>query len=86
METLVARIAQIKQGFTKEILDEIVRTDNKERYSYNGDETKIRANQGHSIQVDVELEKKNPPEILWHGTGEKYVESIDEQGLIPKSR
>ena len=86
VETLVARIAQIKQGFTKEILDEIVRTDNKERYSYNGDETKIRANQGHSIQVDVELEKKDPPEILWHGTGEKSVESIDEQGLIPKSR
>ena len=86
VETFVARISHINQCFTKEILDEIVRTDNKERYSYNGDETKIRANQGHSIQVDVELEKKNPPEILWHGTGEKYVESIDEQGLIPKSR
>ena len=36
--------------------------------------------------MDVELEEKNPPDILWHGTGEKYVASIDEQGLIPKGR
>ena len=36
--------------------------------------------------MDVELEEKTPPDILWHGTGEKYVSSIDEQGLIPKSR
>ena len=39
-----------------------------------------------SLPVDVELEEKTPPEILWHGTGEKYVHLIDEQGLIPKSR
>ena len=42
--------------------------------------------QGHSIPVDVELPVKVPPEFLWHGTGEKYVESIDSQGLVPKSR
>ncbi len=46
----------------------------------------IRANQGHSIPVDVELEEKEPPELLYHGTGEKYVDSIDKEGLIPKSR
>ena len=69
-----------------ELLEEIVRTDEKQRYSFNEDHTLIRANQGHSIPVDVELEKRTPPDILWHGTGEKYVDSIDEQGLIPKSR
>ena len=69
-----------------EALEEIVRTDEKQRYSFNFDHTLIRANQGHSIPVDVELEEKTPPDILWHGTGEKYVSSIDEQGLIPKSR
>ncbi|HAJ73341.1 MAG TPA: RNA 2'-phosphotransferase [Lachnospiraceae bacterium] len=69
-----------------EMLEEIVRTDEKQRYSFNGDHTLIRANQGHSISVDVELEEKTPPDILWHGTGEKYVDSIDVQGLIPKSR
>ena len=46
----------------------------------------IRANQGHSVLVDVELEKKMPPDVLWHGTGEKYVALIKEQGLLPKSR
>lgn len=71
---------------TMELLEEIVRTDNKQRYSFNEDKTLIRANQGHSVQVDVELEKLNPPEILWHGTGQKYTESIDKQGLIAKSR
>ena len=46
----------------------------------------LRANQGHSIPVDVELEKVEPPEFLYHGTGEKFTVSIDKQGLIPKSR
>ena len=69
-----------------ELLEEIVRTDEKQRYSFNEDHTLIRANQGHSIPVDVELEEKTPPDILWHGTGQKYVSSIDVQGLIPKSR
>nr|MCR5235323.1 RNA 2'-phosphotransferase [Lachnospiraceae bacterium] len=56
------------------------------RYSFNEDKTLIRANQGHSIPVDVELEKAEPPEILYHGTGEKYRKSIDSEGLKPKSR
>lgn len=70
----------------KKILEKIVAEDEKQRYSFNEDRTLIRANQGHSIPVDVELEKKNPPNILWHGSAEKYEQSIDEQGLIPKSR
>lgn len=72
--------------FTRDILEEIVRTDNKQRYSFNEDKTLIRANQGHSIPVDVEMDTLVPPEFLWHGTGEKYVESIENIGLIPKSR
>ena len=69
-----------------DMLEEIVRTDNKQRYSFNEDKTLIRANQGHSISVDVELKKAVPPDILYHGTGEKYVSSIDKEGLLPKSR
>lgn len=64
----------------------IVEEDEKQRYSFNDDRTLIRANQGHSFPVDVELEEVIPPEILYHGTGEKYVSCIDKQGLIPKSR
>ena len=71
---------------TMKKLEYIVNTDNKQRYSFNSDKTLIRANQGHSIPVDVELEEIIPPEYVYHGTGVKYVESIREQGLIPKSR
>lgn len=69
-----------------EMLEEIVRTDDKMRYSFNEDKTLIRANQGHSVPVDVELERREPPAILYHGTGEKYVSSIDAEGLLPRSR
>lgn len=67
-------------------LEEIVSIDDKQRYSFNEDRTLIRANQGHSIPVDVELEEIAPPQFLWHGTGEKYTQSIGMQGLLPKSR
>lgn len=69
-----------------EILEEIVATDDKQRYAFNEDKTLIRANQGHSVDVDVELKEVEPPEYLWHGTGTKYVESIRNDGLVPKSR
>lgn len=85
VEDLVAGIAK-DNDFNIEMLEEIVATDKKQRYSFNEDRTLIRANQGHSIPVDVELERVAPPEYLWHGTGEKYVAFIDEAGLIPKSR
>lgn len=85
VEELIAGIAKTYE-FNMEILEEIVRTDEKQRYSFNDDKTLIRANQGHSILIDVELEAIEPPMELWHGTGEKYVDSIDRQGLIPKSR
>ena len=67
-------------------LEEIVRTDEKQRYSFNADKTKIRANQGHSVPVDVELQPVTPPALLYHGTGEKFVPSIETRGLIPKTR
>lgn len=67
-------------------LKEIVRTDNKQRYSFNEDKTLIRANQGHSVPVDVELKKCEPPEILYHGTAERFVDPIMTEGLKPKSR
>ena len=77
VDELIEGIAKT-QKFDMDILEEIVRTDEKQRYSFNEDKTKIRANQGHSVQVDVELEETEPPEELWHGTGEKFVSAIDE--------
>ncbi|MBR6229846.1 MAG: RNA 2'-phosphotransferase [Eubacterium sp.] len=85
VEELIAGVSRT-QPLDMATLEQIVEEDEKQRYSFNEDKTLIRANQGHSIPVDVELEEVEPPETLYHGTGEKYVASIDEQGLIPKSR
>lgn len=68
------------------ILKYIVDTDDKQRYSFNDDFTLIRANQGHSIRVDVGLKELEPPQYLFHGTATKYQDSINFNGLIPKSR
>lgn len=85
VEALLAGIGR-KYPIDFEVSEEIVRTDNKERYSFNEDKTKIRANQGHSIQVDVELSVTEPPEILYHGTAERFSASIEAKGLLPQNR
>ena len=87
-----ADVSELIEGINKtrkldmEGLERIVAEDEKQRYSFNEDKTLIRANQGHSIPVDVELKKEEPPEILYHGTATKYEDAIDKEGLIPKSR
>lgn len=83
---LLACIAENKEPISFDRLCEIVKNDNKQRYSFNEDKSKIRANQGHSIKVDVELKTAIPPEYLYHGTAERFTQSIDEQGLLHKSR
>ena len=85
VDELIAGVGK-SRPFTMADLEEIVRTDEKQRFSFNDDKTLIRANQGHSIPVDVELEELEPPEVLYHGTGEKYVSSIETQGILPKTR
>ncbi len=67
--------------FDKSDLDIIVATNNKKRYEYSEDGKKIRARQGHSIPVDVELKTANPPDTLYHGTAEKSLPAIQGQGL-----
>ena len=88
-----ANVAELVHGMraaghpiSKAILEEIVATDDKQRYSFDKCKTRIRANQGHSIPVDVELSEVEPPEYLWHGTAKKYLDSIYDMGLVPKSR
>lgn len=85
VDELIAGIAATHH-MTGEMLELIVQTDEKQRYSFNEDKTLIRANQGHSVPVDVELEKVTPPPYLWHGTGKKYAESINRTGLDKRSR
>jgi putative RNA 2'-phosphotransferase len=78
--------ASSKRPMTFAELQEVVRCNNKQRYSFNSDATKIRANQGHSIDVDVEPEEKDPPERLYHGTASRFLDSISKSGLTPQKR
>jgi putative RNA 2'-phosphotransferase len=75
-----------KMPITLDVLKEIVYTDSKGRYSFSDDGLKIRANQGHSVDVDVELVEKQPPDVLYHGTAEKFVDSIMADGLSSMAR
>lgn len=86
VEALIAGVNAAGKRIDRKILEEIVRTDKKQRYSFNENGTLIRANQGHSIPVDVELAKLEPPEYLYHGTAYRFLESIRQQGLLPMSR
>lgn len=86
VDELVAYLNKKYGGFTVTDLDTIVETDDKQRYSYNNDHTKIRAVQGHSFPVDLRLEAQQPPQLLFHGTSTKYLDGIMEKGIISKSR
>lgn len=86
VDELLKGINDTGRTIDMDILEEIVRTDNKQRYSFNEDKTLIRANQGHSIPVDVELEEKKPPQYLFHGTAERFLDAIMAEGLKPMSR
>ncbi len=86
VEDLIVGVNHSGRKINREILEEIVRTDNKQRYSFNENKTLIRANQGHSIPVDVELEEQEPPAFLYHGTADRFLKSIMVEGLKPMSR
>ena len=88
-----AQVHELIEGINKsgrtidmETLERIVRENNKQRYSFNEDHTKIRANQGHSIEVYIDFEEKVPPKFLYHGTAERFLESIKRTGINKMSR
>lgn len=68
------------------ILKDIVKSSDKQRFKFNEDYSKIRANQGHSVNIDLKLDKKMPPEILFHGTALKNLDSIKQKGLLKQVR
>jgi putative RNA 2'-phosphotransferase len=74
------------EGFNKEDLDRVVSTNNKKRFAYSSDAKYIRASQGHSIEVDLELTPTEPPAKLFHGTVKKFIPAIKSEGLQSQSR
>lgn len=73
-------------GIDMTTLEDIFREDSKGRYSFNEDKTKCRANQGHSVNIDLDLESRIPPCILYHGTVEEVLAPIFESGLKKMQR
>lgn len=85
-DELISVVAVRFNGFDMTTLEEIVANDNKQRYSFNGDKSKIRANQGHSYEVDLGLEAIKPPKVLYHGTAERFADSIKSEGIKKMTR
>lgn len=88
-----ANVAELINGMNKvgksidlNTLKIIVAENDKQRYSFNENKTKIRANQGHSIDVDIELKLCEPPEYLYHGTASRFLDNIIKQGIKKQSR
>ncbi|MCU0321928.1 MAG: RNA 2'-phosphotransferase [Chitinophagaceae bacterium] len=86
VQELIEKINLQGNQLTIELLHEIVDSSDKQRFSFNESKTCIRANQGHSIAVELNLAATIPPAILYHGTAEKYLHSILQIGLQKQQR
>lgn len=86
VDELLAGLSQNGKHLSFENLREIVETNDKQRYSFDEDMTRIRANQGHSLKLDLKLEIAEPPETLYHGTATRFMTAIERQGLQKRNR
>lgn len=86
VESLLKGLAQKGKEISPEELDVVVETNNKKRFAYSDDKFLIRASQGHSLEVDLELEAIKPPDFLFHGTAVDNVESILKDGIEKRKR
>ena len=86
----VDELMRLAQGrgptLSRELIEEVVATNDKQRFALSEDGRLIRANQGHSIAVDLGLVPQTPPALLYHGTADKNLPSIMAQGLLPGRR
>lgn len=70
----------------REIIEEVVEKSSKKRFEISDNDKMIRASYGHSISVDLEQNPQQPPELLYHGTAKRFLDSIKDKGLIGKGR
>lgn len=86
VDTLLRRSVEAGVPLTPLTLGRLVAESDKQRFALSEDGTRVRANQGHSVEVDLELKAVTPPGELFHGTATRFLVSIRERGLIPGSR
>lgn len=83
---LLSKSAGAGTSITRDELLQLVAGNDKQRFSLSEDGARIRAAQGHSVDVDLKLAIKAPPPVLYHGTVERFLVAIRKQGLLPKTR
>ncbi|PWK02192.1 Tpt1/KptA family lRNA 2'-phosphotransferase [Flavobacterium araucananum] len=76
VEELMQKCSKRGNTLNAELLDYVVENNDKKRFAFNEDKTKIRASQGHSISVELNLNETEPLEFLYHGTVAKFLENI----------
>ena len=86
VEALLAGCAKAGRAIGRAELDNIVATNEKKRFAFDETGTRIRASQGHSVEVELGYESATPPPLLFHGTATRNIESIRAQGLIKGQR
>ena len=86
VEDLLAAAARAGTPVSREELDQVVVTNDKKRFAFSPDGSRIRASQGHSVEIDLGLAPVVPPERLYHGTATRFVDSIRAEGLRSQSR
>ena len=86
VDTLIDLSSQQGRQIDRHLLEEVVAKNDKKRFTFNQDKTKIRANQGHSVPVNLALTPQQPPEYLYHGTASKFIDSIYSRGLLKQNR
>jgi len=85
-EALLAALQKHGHGVDRALLESVVANSDKKRFAFSEDHMRIRANQGHSVVVDLQLEAVTPPEVLWHGTVDRSLDSIRTSGLQKRQR
>ncbi len=83
---ITALIAASDGRLTHDLIEQVVAGNDKQRFAISDDGLRIRANQGHSVTVDLGLEPVEPPEWLYHGTAVKSLDGIRADGLVPGTR
>lgn len=86
VDELLMRLNQRGTKCDRTLLEQLVVTSDKQRFAFSADGTKIRANQGHSVAIDLALDPQEPPETLFHGTATRFIDSIYAQGLLAGNR
>ncbi|GAB4028913.1 RNA 2'-phosphotransferase [Spirosoma gilvum] len=86
VDTLLTKLRTKGYRIDRNQLEYIVETNNKKRFAFSPDGTQIRANQGHSVDVDLGYTEKQPPRFLYHGTATRFLDAIRAEGLKKMNR